>query len=362
VQSSLAACQAFFQWWIGELAGCLPKSWSVRSPWGRSEFVLIPQAQELILGRDRGDGRLEVLQRFLVRDGKPMPQTLPDPIEARLNRASSMTLRLPAELGLRKTIRLPLATLENLRESVAFQLDRHTPFSQDDAYFDCTLLQRDDAAGQLAVEATVVARGVVSAACATAERLGWRISAVEIMRDETAGDKSPTRLTVPDLRRKPRAQLALTAAAIVLLILLAGVAALFPVTAAQLQERELAQQLDAARHQAEAAASLDKQNQELKREANFLAGRLKAHPSALDILLELTKLTPNETSLDTAQYTGTQIQFSGVSNSASALIGRFAQSSVFRNMEFRSPVTPDPRNGRERFQISGQLQAQPDKP
>jgi Tfp pilus assembly protein PilN len=154
----------------------------------------------------------------------------------------------------------------------------------------------------------------------------------------------------------------LTAAAIVLLILLAGVAALFPVTAAQLQERELAQQLDAARHQAEAAASLDKQNQELKREANFLAGRLKAHPSALDILLELTKLTPNETSLDTAQYTGTQIQFSGVSNSASALIGRFAQSSVFRNMEFRSPVTPDPRNGRERFQISGQLQAQPDKP
>ena len=314
-----------------------------------------------MLGRERGDGRLEVLQRFLVRDGRATPQALPDPLEARLNRASSMTLRLPAELGLRKIIRLPVAALENLREAVAFQLDRHTPFSQEEAYFDCTLLQRDEAAGQLVIEATVVARAVVGAACATADRLGWRIGAVELMREPEASTK-PTRLPVADLQRKPRAQLALNAVAAIALIVLLAFAALLPVTVAQIEAGRLAPQLDAARRAAQDAAQLDKANQELRRQANFLAARARLRPPALDILLELTKLTPDDAWLDSVQYNGSEIQFAGLSSSASALIGRFAQSSLFRNMEFRSPVTPDPRSGRERFQISGQLQGPAGKP
>lgn len=311
-----------------------------------------------MLGRDRADGSIEVLQRFLVRDGKAIPQSLPAALEAIRNHAASVTLRLPAELGLRKTIRLPLAAIENLREAVSFQLDRHTPFSKEEAYFDCRLLQRDDATSQLVVEATVVARGVVEAACATAERLGWRIGSVEIMREETGPRTAATPLVVPNLRRKPHAQLALNAATAAFFIVLVGIAALLPVIDEQTQEGKLAQQLDAARLQAQAAAHLDKENQELRREASFLASRITAHPSALDILLELTKLTPNDTFLESAQYNGSEIQLAGVATSASVLIGRFAQSSVFRNMEFGSPVTPDPRTGRERFQITGQLQAQ----
>lgn len=358
VQSSLGSCQSFLRWWIGELAGCLPRAWSVRSPWRQSAFVLIPNGDEFVLGRDRAGGSIEVLQRFLVRDGKAIPQALPAPLNAARDQAASVTLRLPAGLGLRKTMRLPLAAIENLREAVSFQLDRHTPFSNEEAYFDCRLLQRDDGANQLVVEATVVARGVVDAACATAERLGWRIAAVEIMRDEAGPRPAATPLVVPNLRRKPRTQLALNTAAAALFIALAGVAALLPVLEEQAQESTLARQLDTARLQAQAAAHLEKENQQLRREASFLAGRMTAHPSALTILLELTKLTPDDTWLESAQYNGSEIQLAGLATSASALIGRLAQSSVFRNMEFASPVTPDPRSGRERFQITGQLQAQ----
>ena len=313
---------------------------------------MVPGEQSWVLGRDRGDGSADTLQRFPVRDGKPVRATRSAP--STFSNATSATLRLPAELGLRKTIRLPVAALENLREAVSFQLDHHTPFSSEEAYFDCKLLQRDDAAGQLIVEATVVAREVVEHARAGAEALGWHVGAVEIM--SAAAANSNTRLFVPNLRRRRRGQTVLNGAAALLLVGLIGVAAAFPLVRTQMLESELAQRLDVVRHQAEAAAKLDKQNQDLQREANFLATRAASHPSALNILLELTKLTPDDTWLETAQYTGTDIEFAGVSGSASAFIGRLAQSSLFKNMGFRSPVTSDPRTTRERFQISGQLQ------
>jgi general secretion pathway protein L len=336
------------QWWIGELVNCLPRSWSAGGRWGSNAFVMVPGEQSWVLGRDRGDGSADTLQRFPVRDGKPVRATRSATARSTFPNAASVTLRLAADLGLRKTIRLPVAALENLREAVSFQLDHHTPFSSEEAYFDCKLLQRDDAAGQLIVEATVVARDVVEHARAGAESLGWHVGAVEIT---SAAANSNTRLFVPNLRRRPRSQTVLNGAAALLLVGLIGVAAAFPLVRTHMLESQLAQRLDVVRHQAEAAAKLDKQNQDLQREANFLATRAASHPSALNILLELTKLTPDDTWLETAQYTGTDVEFAGVSGSASAFIGRLAQSSLFKNMGFRSPVTSDPRNARERFQI-----------
>jgi len=323
---------------------------------------MIPTEHALVLGRDNGKGSIDALQRFVIRDGKPVPMTRSAAAPSAFADARSVTLRFPAEIALRKTIRLPVAALENLREAVSFQLDHHTPFSSEEAYFDCKLLQRDDTAGQLVIEATVVARSVIDNARAAAEALGWHVGSVEVMAAAAASTNANTRLLVPNLRRRPRGQMVLNGAAALLLIGLVGAAAVFPLARAHTQENELAQQLDRVRHQAEAAAKLDKQNHELQREANFLATRAAAHPSALNVLLELTKLTPDDTWLDVAQYTGNDIEFSGTSSSASALIGRFAQSSLFKNMEFRSPVTSDPRTGRERFQISGQLQPPAAKP
>ena len=52
-------------------------------------------------------------------------------------------LVLTPEQALLKTITLPLATEENLREVVGFELDRHTPFTPDQAYYDVQIVRRD---------------------------------------------------------------------------------------------------------------------------------------------------------------------------------------------------------------------------
>ena len=51
-------------------------------------------------------------------------------------RAGQVVLVLPDDQVLRRTVELPLAARENLREVVSFELDRYTPFAAEDVMFD----------------------------------------------------------------------------------------------------------------------------------------------------------------------------------------------------------------------------------
>lgn len=358
-QSTFAISHRFWQWWIDELFGCLPKSFDFRMRWSRGEWALLVSPDEMLLGRDHGPDGFEPIERLAISEGKVVPAVGQAGQLAKLDPHAALTLRLPTQMALRCTMRLPIAALENLREAVAFQLDRYTPYSQEQAYFEYAVIQRDDVTGHLVIEATVIAREIVSSYCAMVERLGLHVTAVEIIREDGTGSRAPTRLTVPVLRQRPRAQHALNFAAAIAFLLLVGVAIFFPLARADNEARILARQLDIVRRQSENAPRLETANAALEREATFLAGRA-SRPSALDVLLEVTKLTGDDSWLESLQFTGAQVDLAGLSSSASALIGRLAQSTVFHDMEFRSPVTPDPRLGRERFQISGQLQAPTD--
>jgi general secretion pathway protein L len=75
-------------------------------------------------------------------------------------------------------------------------------------------------------------------------------------------------------------------------------------------------------------------------------------PMALQLLAELTRIAPDDTWLSSAQYSGKDLQITGLTHSASALLGRFEPSTILKNAQFRSPVTPDPASGDEHFVIS----------
>jgi general secretion pathway protein L len=354
-RSSLTASHRFLHWWLDELFGCLPKALDFRSRWTRGEWVVLGAPYELLLGRDHGLAGFETVERLGIRDGRI---ALASAQAARLTMLDShipLTLRLPSEWALRRTIRLPVAALENLREAVAFQLDRYTPFTHDHAYFEYAVIQRDDLAGQLVIEATVIAREIVTSQCTMLKHIGLDVNAVEIAQDDSAA-KSSTRLIVPELRQRPRAQHVVNFAVATALVLFVGTAIFLPLEHMNNEERGLATQLEAARRQNAAISHLEAENVALRREGTFLADHA-GHPTALGILLELSKFTPDDAWIESLQYTGKEVTLSGLSTSASTLIGRLAQSNLIHNLEFRAPVTPDPRLGRERFQISGQLQA-----
>ena len=63
-----------------------------------------------------------------------------------------------------KTLDLPLAAAENLREVLTFEMDRQTPFTADQVYFDYQIVQRDNTNGRISVEMTAVHRADVDTA------------------------------------------------------------------------------------------------------------------------------------------------------------------------------------------------------
>jgi general secretion pathway protein L len=342
--SIIGLIRRFFQWWGAELAACVPAWLRLELPWAREDLVLLLGPREAVLGRDRPDGRFEPMERI----------PLAEPRAASRERGASVRLRLGGEAALRLGIPLPPAALENLEDAVAFQLDRYTPFLPEQVYIACAPGEREEGAAQVTVATTVVERRAVADAVALAQHLGFAVTGVEVARGE-ARERAADLLKIPELRRRPLGQFALTAAAAVLLLALGAAAVTLPFAREEARAGALSQLVAAARAKAEAAQRLETEIAAQEREANFLVDRKRARASALDILAALTRIAPDDTWLSNAMFDGKQVQISGLTSSASGLVGRFEKSDLFRKAEFRSPVTPDPRSGHEHFVISAEL-------
>ncbi len=149
----------FFRWWFGELTGLLPASWVVALKRERERLVVTFFEHRVVFGHGRGDDLQEL--------GSVSPHGLADSeaadrVAGLVNQVrgkfEEVVLCLPRRRILRRQIELPLAALENLREVLAFEMDRHTPFKADEVYFDYHLLSTDRAAMRLNVDLAVVTR------------------------------------------------------------------------------------------------------------------------------------------------------------------------------------------------------------
>jgi general secretion pathway protein L len=342
VRSIFALVQRFFAWWGGELASLVPARLRIEPSWAHDDLVLLMGEREAILGRDRADGRFEPVER-LALGGSHVRRT---------GRTYHVRLRLPAGSALRIEVPLPAAALENLTEAVAFQLDRYTPFLPEQVYLACSAGERQGE--RIPVAATIVERRAVEDAVATARHLGFAVARVEVAGGAGSARASDP-LPVPEFRSRSWGQLALNSACIVLVLALGAATIALPFMREEARGEAVQQAMAAARAHAEAAQKLQHANEAATQEANFLTNRKRDHVSALEVLLELTHLTPDDTYLSSATLTGNQVQIIGISPSASGLIGRFENSQLFHKAEFQSPVTADQATGREHFVISVQV-------
>jgi general secretion pathway protein L len=74
----------------------------------------------------------------------------------------------------------------------------------------------------------------------------------------------------------------------------------------------------------------------------------------VDMLNELTRVIPDQTSLYGLQYRDRKLVIQGRSPAASSLIELIEASPYFKNTSFVSPVIKDIASGQERFQIASE--------
>jgi len=331
------AASGFLGWWLAELKAMLPASLS---------GLLLHRGNRLVVGfvddvaklRLEGGGTEQELG-MVDMDSRP-----------RLPQVEQVELRLPDSDVLVAKLRLPLATQENLREVLGFEMDRYTPFNVDQVYYDYRLGQRDHERKQLQLELYVIPRKRLDRRLEVLKSWGLRANTVSVL-DQTGTLRKLSGVLPNTVRIERRLNVRGARGLLGLAALLLVVALLLPLLARATLNERYAARVDEVRAMAEEAQQLKDKLQQVSLQKGFLGRKRTQAPLTVSLIDELSRLIPDNTWLDRLELDGKFVRLQGESVAASNLLGLLESSPHFRNAQFTSPVTRNPRTDRERFVI-----------
>jgi len=362
--SRTAAVREFLAWWKAELVASLPASWRARLS-SRPSALVIAEGdlwRELrpVAGRLAESGRVDLAALDLAGRRHAFRRLLADGPGA----DGSVWLLLPDSEVLQRTVSLPLAAEESLREAVGFELDRFTPFGEAQACYDFRVKGRDAGSQRLTLDLAVAHRPLVDRRLAELRELGASVVGVGTAESFT-GAEAPLNLLEPDRRERPAVSGAVVAARS--LAVLAGVLLLAALVLPLWQKRsrviELLPRLATAKAGADVAERLGQEIEKLAGEHNFVLGKKQAQVPMVSLVEELSRLLPDTTWIQQLEVKpgpkGKDLQFFGETGSSSQLIEVLEKSGIVANPTFRSPLTKGVTPGTERFFIGAELKARP---
>ena len=341
---------AAWRWWREGLLAWLPagvRRWLVGSA---RRLVLAVEDNEFVLAREEAGQRqeLERLDRSTL-DGKTIAGWF------QTEKPREWVVRFPASQALTRVLTLPLAAEKNPRQVAGFEMDRLTPFAATQVYYDATVLERQPESRRLRVELTVLPRAAVEPVLAFLRQQGLPPDVLDV-----AGARPKVNLLAPEQR--PRRGLwgqRWRMAVVVISLLLVVAAVALPIW----QQRTLVLRALAGIDQAQRAANEARNlRDQLDKDLEFsqmLIRKKQSIPARVDLLRELTMILPDDTWVERLQIKGDSAQIIGQSGKASALIGIVESSKLFSGAGFTSPVTTDPRTGKERFMLSARIGQEP---
>jgi general secretion pathway protein L len=340
----------FLRWWGEELLDCLPKAWRAR---------LFRPRRGVMFRLADGDLQVNVL------DGGTMHELALIPVEEdpRLHQQKLLELleerelmEVPRELLvsdreiLRKEVTMPLAAESGLAQALAFEMDRQTPFRADDVYFAYTILDRDREAGQLQAALFVLPRRQLESKLESLAKLGIKPTGVDI---DTESGPAGVNLLPHEMRHRIadwRVRFNWGLAGVFLLLL-----AVVMAQSLWLRQQQIAKVEDAitdVRSEALRVQQVQKQIEDAREAAGFLAARRADSLPSIEILAEATRILPDDTYLDRLTIGDGTLQMQGKSANAQRLIELVNQSERFTDAAFRGPTRLDSRTQREIFDLT----------
>ncbi len=276
---------------------------------------------------------------------------------------------LPRDSILQKIAGYPAAVEENLAEVLANDLDRQSPFTPDQVYLAHRVDRRyigQDEATRIDVELTIVLRRVADAAIEQVRANGGRVYSLGIAGDSHQVELLPQAARpARRLSRLQKINIALLAGLGVLIV----IALVTPIVIKRSEIKALVPLVDKARIEAEATRKVESEFQRLHQEYQVAVGKKYATFQAIDIVEELTRLSPDTTWLQNFEMkvaAGStkgavtkpptrEIQIIGEAASASKMIELLEQSRLLQNTTQRALTTRGSQPNTERFQIATEV-------
>lgn len=354
-----AASSRFFRWWADELASWVPSP--LRLWWqeaGHLMLVAIDHDRATFL-RPTGD-RLDEVHAVALGGGRTAAESaqLDPKLRKMLGGDIQWMLCLAPEQVLRRSVSLPQAVEENLRQTLAFELDRVTPFKPEQAHFDFRLAARHADRKQIVVDLAVAPRAALDKLVQQATAMGLPVGGAVLADDVLKHGSACLNLLPAGVRRVRRttsrlwSRLALALLAFALLLALLAIP-LWQKRAAAISLLEPLAQAKQAAHETDA---LRDRLSRLTEEHNTLPDRKWDGYSALRALDELSKRLPDDTFLLQFDYDGKSIQIQGESASSSSLAETLEASPFFKEVGFKSQLTKIPTTTADRFHLAASLE------
>jgi general secretion pathway protein L len=317
----------------------------------RSEFV-IDLGRDVAVVSTRENGHLRLVGQ-IERDDR-FPAAVGNVAGIfRAAHALVVDVRLSRAMILRRELEMPKSAEVRLRQIIALDLDRQTPFTADDAVFDVRVRERNTQSDGIQVSLVVARRETIEAALDLCRALGVspRSIAIENPIEQTSEfnllPSSAGRAATP-IWKRPAMMMAIGAALLIAINI--GLA----YRRLDVRLTGLSVELTKARRDAQGAEKLREQLTRAQ-SANRLLSEAGAQADPLDVLKELTHLFPDDVWLFQLEAGNGVAQIAGFAPSASEIIERLDKSPLFANPKFRGSVTRAERIGKDRFEISVDL-------
>lgn len=340
----------FFQWWGGELGNAMPAQLRARMQYARRRLLIQLDDNEIALAID-GTGNVQSLDSFTtVQDLQLQQQRIRELLQEHELTEVGRDLLLPESAVLRTEVVMPLAAEANLRNALAYEMDKHTPFQAEEIFFTWRVISRDREAGQLHFELFVTPRGPVEARIEQLKRLGLPPGGVDVSIDE---EPLGINLLPEALRhRVVNQQTRMNWAFATITVLLMAFVMTQSLWLREHQIETINEAIESVRAEAMAVQQIRKQIDDASEAVGFLQGRKIQNGYKVEALAELTRILPQDTFLDRLSLHAETTQMQGKSDNSQGLIELINNSPYFDDASFRGPTRLDNRSRKEIFDLS----------
>lgn len=342
----------FWHWWVGELTACLPDVLTERFT-KRGQYLIAELHGDLCDIRFGARGKLDLIGNFSI-DSQPSDHNY-QYFNNLSQRADQTILLLPQTLLLENTIRLPLATENNLSNVLKYEIDRYTPFVAEQVYYGFTVVGRDPVNQQLDVSIKLVMRDVLDPILNRFQQLGFQpdvvAPAAEASKDIYSVNLLPKKDTAPH-KASGFIGTHWRWLGVIMLILIA-VTVVLNSQANRISELEEAVIVPKAK--AEQSKIIEEDIRLLKESRAFLTDKKTKTHSTLKLLQQLTDTLPDHTWITQFELKEQSVRIQGESRQASLLIGLLDELPEYQDVRFASPVTLNTRTRKESFVIMATL-------